>query len=112
MVLWEMAQTTHLARSSRLAEMIQGELNSLLGLQDRGVRQAPFRVLVGATMPAVLLEVGFLSNAEESRSLGQPGYQDQLAAAVTTAVKRFAQSVQREDHASLSSGPDPQAGHK
>ena len=111
-VLWEMAQSAHLARASRLAEMIQGELNALSGIQDRGVRQAPFRVLVGATMPSVLLEVGFLSNPDEARSLGQPSYQDQIAAAVTAAVKRFAESVQREDQAALGDLVAPPAGSR
>jgi len=110
LVLWEMAQSAQLARASRLAEMIQSELNSLSGLQDRGVRQAPFRVLVGATMPSVLLEVGFLSNPDEAQSLAQPDYQDRLCAAVTAAIRRFAESIKREDKAELGSWDPSEAG--
>ena len=51
-----------------------------LDLPDRGVRQAGFRVLVGAYMPAVLIELGFLSHAEEERRLGDSRYQRELAA--------------------------------
>src|SRR5262249_6923173 len=64
LILWDLAQSHHLARSQRLAGLIQTELNNTLGLRDRGVKQAPFRVLMGAAMPAVLVELGFLSNPE------------------------------------------------
>src|SRR4029078_7734763 len=63
-ILWDLAQTAHLKESSELAEATQEELNVLSGTESRGVKQAPFRVLVGATMPAVLVETAFISNAE------------------------------------------------
>ena len=67
MILWDLAQSEVLNESAQLALRVQGRLNALLGLKDRGVKQAPFVVLTGATMPAVLVEVGFLSNPEEER---------------------------------------------
>ena len=54
LILWDMAQTEFLTESSQLAEMIQQELNNTLSISNRGIKQAPFRVLTGATMPAVL----------------------------------------------------------
>ena len=66
LVLWDLAQNQYLAESSALAEAVQRELNVLTGTRDRGVRQAPFRVLMGATMPAILVEVGFISNPDEA----------------------------------------------
>ena len=93
MVLWEMAQTEHIARSSRLAEIIQNEMNALSGVLDRGVKQAPFRVLVGATMPAVLVEVGFLSNPSEERLLADDPYRDRIAEVLARAVDRFGAEV-------------------
>jgi N-acetylmuramoyl-L-alanine amidase len=71
LILWDLAQSHHMAESQRFAGLIQEELNEALELRNRGVKQAPFRVLMGAAMPAVLVELGFLSNPrEEERLLG------------------------------------------
>lgn len=91
MLLWDMAQTLHLRESSFLAEIIQGRLNSLAGTGDRGIKQAPFRVLKGATMPAVLVEVGFLSNPEEEQRLADPGYQQRIAEALYQSLDEYRQ---------------------
>lgn len=95
LVLWDLAQVEYLEESAALAETIQHELNLALGLTDRGVRQAPFRVLMGATMPAVLVEMGFLTNEEEGSLLGSAGHQDRLAQAVARAVDTFRLSYGR-----------------
>jgi N-acetylmuramoyl-L-alanine amidase len=89
LILWDMAQTRHLAESQRLASLIQQELNVTLGLRDRGVKQAPFVVLMGAAMPAVLVEFGFLSNPDEVERLEDPEYQNRLAEALTRALVRY-----------------------
>jgi len=109
LVLWEMAQAEHLGRSSRLAEHIQGEMNALAGIPSRGVKQAPFRVLVGAAMPAVLVEVGFLSNAEEESLLAGADYRNRVAAALAAAVERFRSESLRE--ASSGGAFDGGGGH-
>src|SRR6185369_913770 len=88
-ILWDLAQTAHLKESSDLAEATQEELNVLSGTESRGVKQAPFRVLVGATMPAVLVETAFISNAEEEKKLASPAFQQSVADAVARAVGRF-----------------------
>jgi N-acetylmuramoyl-L-alanine amidase len=89
LILWDLAQSHHLSESQRFATLVQQELNTTLGLPDRGVRQAPFRVLVGTNMPAVLVELGFISNAEEAARLQDPIYLDELAGALVRAVIRF-----------------------
>lgn len=89
LILWDLAQSQYLRESSRLAETIQAHLNAALGLKDRGVRQAPFRVLVGATCPAVLVELGFLSNPDEERLLAAPEHRRRLAEALTAAIREF-----------------------
>ena len=89
LVLWDLAQTSHIVESAALAETIQDEFNTLLGTQNRGVRQAPFVVLEGAQMPAVLVEVAFLSNPSEAKKLSDSTFQDQVANALTQAVLRF-----------------------
>jgi N-acetylmuramoyl-L-alanine amidase len=89
LILWDLAQSHHLAESNRFASLVQDELNSALQLRDRGVKQAPFRVLMGAAMPAVLVEVGFLSNPEEESRLQSPQYRQQLVDALVRAVSRY-----------------------
>ncbi|MGH9464510.1 MAG: N-acetylmuramoyl-L-alanine amidase family protein [Thermoanaerobaculia bacterium] len=89
LILWDMAQARHLAASQQLANLIQEELNQALGLRDRGVKQAPFTVLMGAAMPAVLVELGFLSNPEEEERLRDPAYQTALTDALVRAISRF-----------------------
>ena len=89
LILWDLAQAEVLNESSRLALAVQGRLNARLGLRDRGVKQAPFVVLTGATMPAILVEVGFLSNPSEADRLTQPESQQQLAEAVAAGIEDF-----------------------
>ena len=89
LMLWDLAQSRHLASSQRLASLIQSELNAAQGLTDRGVKQAPFRVLGGAAMPAVLVELGFLSNRDEEQKLRDPAYRAELAATLSRALLRF-----------------------
>jgi N-acetylmuramoyl-L-alanine amidase len=89
MVLWDLAQSAYLKESSDLAEMIQSRLNETLGVRNRGIKQAPFRVLMGATMPAVLVEVAFISSPEEEKGLREPAFKDRIAEAVADSVRRF-----------------------
>ncbi len=89
LILWDLAQNQYMAESSDLAEAVQREMNRLTGTRDRGVRQAPFRVLMGATMPAILVEVGFVTNIDEERMLRQDGYLDRIVHALTRAVQEF-----------------------
>lgn len=90
-ILWDMAQTSHLSQSSRLAEILQEELQAVTGTEhvNRGIKQNSFRVLKGATMPAVLIEVGFISNVDEEKLLGSSDYQDKLAEALYRGVLRY-----------------------
>ncbi len=89
LLLWDMAQTLHLRESSVLAEAIQTELNRLAGTGNRGIKQAPFRVLRGADMPAVLVEVGFLSNPAEAELLADPRYRQRIATALFNSLEQY-----------------------
>jgi N-acetylmuramoyl-L-alanine amidase len=89
LILWDMAQAEHLEESSALATRIQDELGAVTGSRIRGVKQAPFRVLVGATMPAVLVEVAFISNPEEEQLLSSTGYQTKVAGALLRGIARY-----------------------
>ena len=89
LILWDLAQSHHMSESQRFAGLIQEELNKALELRNRGVKQAPFRVLMGAAMPAVLVELGFLSNPLEEERLTDPLYRSRLAEALVDAVSRY-----------------------
>ena len=102
LILWDMAQAEHLEESSALATRLQEELAEVTGSQGRGIKQAPFRVLVGAAMPAVLVEVGFISNAEEERLLTSDDYQARVVAALVRGLGRYQQ--QREQRRGTFSG--------
>ncbi len=102
MILWDLAQSYDLAKSQRFANLVQEELNLALGLRDRGVRQAPFTVLMGAKMPAVLVELGFLSNPEEEERLKSPVYRAELVDALVQAVSRFKRQIEDRDLADRS----------
>ena len=109
LILWDLAQAHHMAESQRFANMIQGELNQTLQLKDRGVKQAPFRVLMGATMPAVLVELGFLSNPEEEKKLQDATYRDQLVDALARAIARYKSLVENQPEPALPSAGQPAA---
>jgi N-acetylmuramoyl-L-alanine amidase len=88
-IVWELVQNRFISSSSMLAETIQNEVTRDLGMPNRGVRQAGFRVLVGAYMPAVLIELGFLSHAQEERRLGESSYHRELAQALGDAILTY-----------------------
>lgn len=86
---WELAQARHLTPSADLATFIGDELRLRVPMSPRPVQQAPFRVLVGANMPAILVEMGFISNPQQERQMAQPGFQTRVAEAVAAGVIRF-----------------------
>jgi len=63
------------------------------GIKNRGIKKAPFVVLIGAAMPSVLAEIGFLSNAREETMLAKPEQRQKLAEALYRGVSRYAQSL-------------------
>ena len=89
LILWDLAQTAYLKQSSQLAERIQAGLNALLGTANRGVKQAPFKVLTGAACPAVLVETAFISNPEEEKALGTEAFQDSIAQAIYMSLVEY-----------------------
>ena len=74
--------------AAELAARVQHNLRQRRGAEgDRGVRQDAHHVLLGATMPAILVEVGFIDHPVEGRQLQEPGVQKQLAAAIAEAIE-------------------------
>ena len=91
-----MAQAAYLNESAILAEILQEELvDNSSQRNNRGIKQAPFRVLMGATMPAVLVEVAFITNPEEERLLKTDEFQEQLAEAIYRGIVRYKERYER-----------------
>ena len=79
--------------SRRLAELIQAQLASGKQVRNRGVKHAPFVVLIGTKVPAVLVEVGFISNPTEGQKLTTKAYQRQLANAIAKGIEQYIKNV-------------------
>jgi N-acetylmuramoyl-L-alanine amidase len=85
--------------SSRLARYVQEamikELSPKYGrISDKGVKEAPFYVLLGAQMPCILVEVAFITNPAECRRLNTAAYQDDIADAIATGIQRYMEDIQ------------------
>lgn len=89
LILWDLAQQDYLQESSRFAANVQEEMNAIAGITNRGVKQAPFRVLVGASMPAALVEIAFISNPDEESKLKDEKFIGTVVEALTKAVTRY-----------------------
>jgi N-acetylmuramoyl-L-alanine amidase len=89
LILWDLAQNQHLSASSRLAEIVQADFNRLLGITTRGVKQAPFRVLIGVNAPAVLVEVAFITNADEEARIRSDEFRRQVADTLAGSVDTY-----------------------
>lgn len=77
-----------------LAYLLQKSLTRVLGAEDRGVHRARFAVLREATMPAVLIEGGFLSHPVEGRNIADPAYRRQMAKAIVEAIAAYKKQVE------------------
>jgi len=96
-ILFDLMANSKINESSRLAAEIQkalvGRLNDQYDeVRDLGVRQGPFYVLLGATMPSVLVEAAFISHPREEQRLTSRRYQEETAEAIVEAVKSYARA--------------------
>ena len=94
-ILSDLMQNAKINESSRLAGYVQsamvGHLRSkrYSRIKDKGVKQAPFYVLLGAQMPAILVETSFISNPRECKRLITPRYQERLCEAIIKGIKTY-----------------------
>jgi N-acetylmuramoyl-L-alanine amidase len=86
---WEMAQARYIDQSGALARATEAALRDRVPMSVRSLQQAPFRVLVGANMPAVLVELGFLTNGPQEQQLLADDHQATLAQALLDGIMRF-----------------------
>jgi N-acetylmuramoyl-L-alanine amidase len=88
-VPWNLAQIAHRDRSERLARFVADAMNGRIPVATRPVEHAPLRVLESANMPAVLVEMGYLTNAEQEKALAGGDLQAAIAQSVFDAIVRF-----------------------
>jgi len=96
LVEWELAQAAHLDGSNAFAGIVDQKLRATAGLPSVALQRAPMRNLAGTNMPAVLIEMGYLSNAEEEKLLTSGDFQNRIALALTEAVAAFRDYVEQE----------------
>ena len=88
-ILGDLLATEHLADAQEFARMTQRRIATAKASRSRGVKQAPFVVLMGVQMPAVLVEIGFLTNSAEEKRLGGDPERERLAGGIAEAVAVF-----------------------
>lgn len=88
-ILMTMTQATFTLESELLAGLVQETVTKKVGIRDRGVDQAGFYVLIGASMPAILFEMAFISNKEEEKKLKDKKFRQKLAEEIGGAILKF-----------------------
>jgi N-acetylmuramoyl-L-alanine amidase len=89
LVSWDTAQIRYTEQSARLADILLEQFHDRVSIAPRPIERASFRVLESANMPAVIVEIGYLSNPKQERQLGDAAYQGTLVQAIVDAVVRF-----------------------
>ena len=100
-ILVSMAHSSYMKYSEKFAELLDNEFDINLKLNTRGVKQAGFYVLVGASMPSVLIETGFISNKDDAKFLKSKSGQQQLAESIFSAIKTYRSYYENEMEAEL-----------
>ncbi|MBR9980262.1 MAG: N-acetylmuramoyl-L-alanine amidase, partial [Desulfatitalea sp.] len=108
-ILKDLMQNAKVNESTRLASYVQDGALTQLGkkytIRNKGVKKAPFYVLLGAQMPSILVETGFISNPEECRKLISPEYQRVLVQGIVDGIKRYIDEVNPTALRQVNSGP-------
>jgi N-acetylmuramoyl-L-alanine amidase len=96
-IILTMAQSAYVKQSERFAEMLEETMSAQMEGMRQPVKQAGFYVLVGASMPNVLVESGYLSNVKEERFLRSPAGQKKVATAIVNALKGYKNEYEDEN---------------
>jgi N-acetylmuramoyl-L-alanine amidase len=89
LLVWDLAQIRHVDQSAELARIIEQQFRDRVPLSPHVIDRAPLRVLESANMPAVLVEMGYLTNAEQEKQLTGNEFQNTLVQALVEAALRF-----------------------
>jgi N-acetylmuramoyl-L-alanine amidase len=88
-ILVSMAHSAYMRYSERFSELVDRSYSAETAIPSRGVKQAGFYVLVGASMPSVLVETGFISNRHDAKYLSSSRGQRKIAQAIFSAIKSY-----------------------
>src|SRR5581483_6756179 len=91
--LHDKAEESHEFASRLQSALFAFSVRNIPAHKNRGVKQAPFVVLIGANMPSVLAEIGFLSNPREETLLKKPEYRQKLAEALARGISKYAEGL-------------------
>jgi N-acetylmuramoyl-L-alanine amidase len=109
-ILGDMIATEHLVESQEFARLALHQLAAGEGTHSRGVKQAPFVVLMGVQMPAALVEIGFITNSREEALLAQAAERERIAAGLALAIAEFGRRFDaRRGGAPAGGPPEPRA---
>ena len=89
LVFWDFAQTQHVAQSTAFASLLEQQLHDRVPIAAQSVDRAPLRVLESANMPAVLLELGYLTNPDQAKLLATDAFQNAVVQALVESIVRF-----------------------
>jgi N-acetylmuramoyl-L-alanine amidase len=101
-ILYDLMQNAKINESSRLASYVQSSIighlkdNRYDRIKNKGVKQAPFYVLLGAQMPSILIEASFISNPRECKRLADPKFQERLAEGVVQGIRSYIKATSPE----------------
>lgn len=110
-ILGDLAASELMQESDEFARLAQHEVSALHGTPSRGVKQAPFVVLMGLEMPAALVEIGFVTNPQDARALAAGEERDRIAEALARAVLEFGRRYDaRRGIETAPAAPDRSAG--
>ena len=87
--MWDLAQIRHVDHSVELARILEQAFGGRVPLAPRALERAPLRVLESANMPAVMIEMGYLTNGAQEKQLADPNFQNGFVQAVYDAVLKF-----------------------
>ncbi len=102
-IMFEFMQDKHMEQSISLASKVQNEFKNNCKRYDRGVQQAGFWVLKTTAMPAVLVEVGFISNREEEKYLNSAEGQEKLSDGIFNAFCSFKKDFEKKSNIAINS---------
>lgn len=108
-ILQDLMQNAKVSESTRLASYVQHSTytrlnNKYSNVRNKGVKKAPFYVLLGADMPAILIETSFISNVRECRRLTNTTYQDHLCQGIVDGIKHYIEESNPMAHRQLVRG--------
>jgi len=98
-ILNDLMLNTKINESSRLAKfvhngMVEGLRKKYKSVKGRGVRQAPFYVLIGADMPAILVEIGYITNSVENKRLCSEAYLNEVASGIARGIDSYIKDME------------------